>query len=451
MTKLLVLNLLLVWSLALAGQPSAGAQPSLLDSAHTVAELSFVEEAPPYSPIHTWNELALATVRDGRLSDAQAARLYAMVNVAMYDAVNGIDSARGRDRRDHALVGPAGAPVNGNRYAAASAAAHAVLTQLYPPLAGTYQGQLDTDLAAIANGRPKASGAAWGARVGTQVVALRQNDGSTPNETQPGGTGPGVFRAAWSGVQFRNLAPFAIADPSRYVTSGPPPMISTEYAAALATVKILGSAAIPDQYALETYEFWASNVGSSQPPGEWIKVALIVSNQQSEPLALSRSARLFALLGMALSDAVAPTFTTKYTYQSWRPATAIREADTDGNPYTDADPGWAPRAGGIGGSPEHTSGHSSFAGAGTTILRGFFCADNISFELRSDSAPNTPRRYRSFSHAEAEAGWSRILGGIHFDFSNQAGLWAGRGIADEVLATALLRAHGPTHFGQCPL
>jgi hypothetical protein len=228
-------------------------------------------------------------------------------------------------------------------------------------------------------------------------------------------------------------------------------MTSTEYAAALAAVKILGSAAIPDQYALETYTFWASSAGTSQPPGEWIKVALIVSNQQSEPLSLSKSARLFALLGMALSDAVAPTFTTKFIYQFWRPATAIREAGTDGNPYTDADPAWAPRAGGIGGSPEHTSGHSSFAGAGTTILRGFFCADNISFELRTDSAPNGSRHYRSFSQAEAEAGWSRILGGIHFDFSNQAGLQTGRGVADEVLATALLRTHGPAHVGQCPL
>jgi hypothetical protein len=409
------------------------------------------EPPPPISPIHTWNELALATARGERLSDAQAARLYAIVNVAMYDAVNGIDAARGRDKRDHALVGPAGAPSNGNRYAAASAAAHAALTQLYPARTDIYRAQLDADLATIANGLPKTKGVAWGARVGAQVVALRQNDGSTPDETQPGGTGPGRFRAAWSGVQFRNLAPFAIADPSRYVTSGPPPLTSVAYAAALAEVKIQGSAAIPDPQALEIFTFWASSTGTSQPPGEWIKVAMIVDKQRAEPLGLSQNARLFALLGMALSDTVAPTFTTKFAYQFWRPATAIREADTDGNPYTDADPAWAPRAGGIGSSPEHTSGHSSFAGAGTTILRGFFCGDNLSFSLQSDSAPNGPRSYQSFSQIEAEAGRSRILGGIHFEFSNQAGLQTGRGVANEILATTLLRARGPTHFGQCPL
>jgi hypothetical protein len=325
-----------------------------------------------------------------------------------------------------------------------------VLTQEHPARAARYQAQLDADLAAIEDGPPEANGAAWGASVGSQIVALRQNDGSTPNQTQPGGTGPGEFRAAWSGVQFRNLTPFAIAEPSRYVTSGPPPLTSAEYAAAFAEVKSLGSAAIPNPQALEIFQFWASSTGTSQPPGEWIKVAIIVSNQRTEPLSLSQSARLFALLGMALADAVAPTFTTKFSYHFWRPATSIIEADSDGNPETDADPGWRPRAGGIGSSPEHTSGHSSFAGAGTTILRGFFCADEISFTLASDSAPNQPRSYRSFSEAETEAGRSRILGGIHFEFSNQAGLQTGQGIANEILATTLLRTHGPTHLGQCP-
>src|SRR5262245_36932787 len=117
MNKLFALTVLFVWGLTLSGQP--GAQPALANSAYSGSERSFVEEAPPRNPIYTWNDLALATVRDGRLSDAQAARLYAIVNVAMYDAVNGIDSVRGWERRDHALVAPAGAPIAGNRYAAA--------------------------------------------------------------------------------------------------------------------------------------------------------------------------------------------------------------------------------------------------------------------------------------------------------------------------------------------
>jgi hypothetical protein len=155
---------------------------------------------------------------------------------------------------------------------------------------------------------------------------------------------------------------------------------------------------------------------------------------------------------MAMSDTVAPTYMTKFIYRHWRPATAIREADTDGNPLTDADAGWAPRAGGIGTSPEYWSGHSSFSAAGAAALAGFFCADGIAFTLATDSAaPGEARSYPSFSDAAAEAGRSRVVGGIHFEFSNQEGLASGRAVAAEILARKLLLRHGPTHLGECPL
>jgi len=170
------------------------------------------------------------------------------------------------------------------------------------------------------------------------------------------------------------------------------------------------------------------------------------------PLPLPEMARLFALLTIAMADTVAPTYQTKFLFRHWRPATAIREADTDGNPNTDPDPGWSPRAGGIGGTPEHWSGHSSFSGAAARALAGFFCQDDIPFDLVTDSAPGGQgRHYSSFSAAEAEAGRSRVVGGIHFEFSNRAGIEAGHGVAAEVLSRKLLLKHGETHFGQCPL
>ena len=154
---------------------------------------------------------------------------------------------------------------------------------------------------------------------------------------------------------------------------------------------------------------------------------------------------------MALSDVVGPTYMTKFIYRHWRPATAIREASTDGNPNTDEDATWSPRGGGIGGTPEHTSGHSAFSGAGAAVLAGFFCADNIAFSLTTDTAPGgQARTYPSFSSAANEAGLSRVLGGVHFQFSNQAGLEAGRAVGAEVLSKALLLKRGPTHFGACP-
>jgi hypothetical protein len=399
---------------------------------------------PSIDAVRIWNELALDTVRIKRASDSDAARLYAMVNVAMYDAVNGIESRIPLLGRGFALVAPSHA-ASGNPSAAASAAAHAVLVSLFPDQMPRYDAQLAADLAALGG----SSGQAWGASVGAQVVAARANDGSSPVETQPAGTGPGVFRAAWSGAQYRNLVPFGIASAAPYVAPPPPALDSLAYAVAFAEVKLAGNAAIPNQAYLDTFNYWALAAGTVQPPGEWIKIGLNVTTTFTRPL--SEKVRLFALLAMGLADVVAPINTAKFNYQHWRPATAIREADTDNNPNTDADPAWAPRAGGIGGTPQHTSGHSSFSAAGAVILAGFFCRDNITFTHASDSAPTAPRTYRSFSAAAAEAGRSRVVGGIHFEFGNQDGLAAGRGVAAEILAKKLLRTFGPTHFGECPL
>jgi hypothetical protein len=408
------------------------------------------ETEPSGDVVRAWNALARDTIHATNGVDAQAARLYAMLNVAIYDAVNGTVSHHGSSERETALVPPDGAPRNADPVASAAAAAHAVLVGIYPARAGIYDAELAVELAALGSGRHVSSATTWGERVAAAVLAARANDGSSPNETQDAGTGPGVFRAAWSAVQFRNLAPFAIVDPNVYVSPGPPDLTTLDYAAAFAEVKLLGNAAIPDAEKLATFQYWSLGANTNQPPGAWTEVASIVSS--SRGMSLAETARLFALVTMAMCDTVAPTYKTKFIYRHWRPATAIREADTDNNPNTTADPTWAPRAGGIGGTPEHWSGHSSFSGAAARVLSGFFCDDAISFSLVTDSAPGAqPRTYPSFSAAEAEAGRSRVVGGIHFEFSNQAGLAAGHGVAAEVLATKLLRKHGPTHLGSCPL
>ena len=374
-----------------------------------------------------------------------------MVNVAMYDAVNGIVSERDhRAARKHALVPTGEAPSQGNLFAAASAAAHAVLVGEFPAGAATYDAQLQSDLAALGTGWRVSAGREWGAEVGARVREARADDGSSPNETQAAGSGPGQFRAEWSGVQFRNLVPFGIADSSPYVGGGPPALTSLDYAADFAHVELVGNAALPDAGKLATFQYWSLGAGTSQPPGAWIQTALAVGGTRALPLA--EKARLLSLVGMSLSDTVAPTYTTKFVYRFWRPATAIREADTDGNPLTDPDPTWSPRAGGIGTSPEYWSGHSTFSSAAAAALAGFFCDDGISFSLVTDSAPGgQARTYPSFSAAAAEAGRSRIVGGIHFEFSNQEALAAGRAIAAEILAGKLLRRRGQTHFGACPL
>src|SRR5215510_12635698 len=171
-----------------------------------------------------------------------------------------------------------------------------------------------------------------------------------------------------------------------------------------------GNAAIAAPDKLATFQFWSLPAGSDQPPGEWVKIALTVS--ASRELSLDDSARLMALLTMTLSDTTVATVGTKFANRHWRPAQAIPQADLDGNPLTVADPTWKPR-GGNAGSPEWISGHSSYSGAASAVLAGFFCTDAIPFDLVTDSAPGGQvRSYPSFSAAAAEAGRSRVFGGL---------------------------------------
>jgi hypothetical protein len=400
---------------------------------------------PGLETISGWNTLALASVRATRASDADAARLYAQLNVAMYDAVNGLNRTH---RRAPALVTATG-PHGADPEAAAAAAAHEVMVRLDEPRKSDYDARLAADLARVRPGPKRDLGVAWGQEVGRQVVAARANDGSSPPETQPGGTGPGVFPSDWSGVQYRNVRPFAVANPTAYVLGPPPTLDSLDYAAAFAEVALLGNANIAAPDKLATFQFWSVGAGTDQPPGEWIKVAVQVAGARS--VDLTDGSRLLALLTMAMVDSTIATVGTKFVHRHWRPATAIVQADTDGNPLTVADTNWRPRAGSPGSTPEWVSGHSSFSGTAATVLAGFFCADRIPFALVTDSAPGgQERRYASFSAAAAEAGRSRIFGGQHFEFSNQAGLALGRAVAAEVLQTSLLLRSGPTHFGECP-
>jgi hypothetical protein len=384
-----------------------------------------------------------------------------MVNAAIYDAVNGIAARRDRRDRAPALKPPHGAPARGDQEAAAAAAAHAVLVRLYPDPARTahFGERLTADLARLREVHDAplvAAGRAWGESVGAYVFEVRAADGSRPVESQPGGTGPGVFTAAWSGVQYRSMVPFGLADAAPYVAPGPPALGSLDYAAAFADVKLVGDAGIPDPGKLATYQYWSLPAGSAQPPGEWVKIALAVAAARSLPLAAK--ARLFALLGIALADTSIPTVRTKFAHRHWRPETAIQQADTDGNPYTDKVESWRARAGGAGSTPEYVSGHSSFSASAAAVLAGFFCADRMAFTHVTDSSPIDPatgapmaRTFPSFSAAAADAGRSRVVGGTHFEFSNQAGLAMGRDVAAEVLAGKLLYTSGPTHHGECPL
>jgi hypothetical protein len=151
---------------------------------------------------------------------------------------------------------------------------------------------------------------------------------------------------------------------------------------------------------------------------------------------LSETARLSARVGMAIADSVAVSWDTKAAHFTWRPFTAIREAEADGNPDTAPDPAWTPRNTSIGASPEWTSGLSTFSGAASAVIEAFYFPRRVSFCFATDLATE-PRCYDRPLDAAVEAGRSRIYQGIHFQFSNLEGRRVGRRIGLEVASTQL--------------
>jgi hypothetical protein len=139
---------------------------------------------------------------------------------------------------------------------------------------------------------------------------------------------------------------------------------------------------------------------------------------------LEENARLFALLNLALADAAICSWDAKFTFYNWRPVTAIRMADLDGNPSTQPDPAWSSLVTNPP-FPDYISGHSTFSGASATVLALFYGTDDISFTTGSDGLPGVFRSYDRFSAAAEEAMDSRLYGGIHYRFANEDGLDAG--------------------------
>ncbi|WP_219462536.1 vanadium-dependent haloperoxidase [Nonomuraea rhizosphaerae] len=201
----------------------------------------------------------------------------------------------------------------------------------------------------------------------------------------------------------------------------------------------------------------AADAAVTKPPdvdavGSWNTAALEIVRLKRAGDA--DAARTYAMVNVGMYDAVNGIATARGDHAR---TSAIQQADTDGNPYTDKVDTWRARAGNPGTSPEYVSGHSTFSGAAAAALAGFFCDDRIPFTLVTDSAPIDPatgrpweRRFPGFSAAAGDAGRSRVFGGLHFEFSNRDGLAMGSNVAAEILARRLLLRSGPTHVGACP-
>jgi hypothetical protein len=401
----------------------------------------------PADEIIDWNNVLLGAIRTNSIAPNPETRAIAAMNAAMYDAVNSI--ARTHQPYHVDMVAAPGT----SREAAAAQAAHRVLSGLLPASQASYDAALAASLSNVPDGPGKTAGIALGNTVGASILALRAGDGASAMVPYTPGTGIGEWRptppanAPAAAPQWAGVTPWAMTSPSQFRDpNGPPALNSAEYTAAFNQVKELGSATSTTRTADQSNiaQFWAGPPGTSGPPGHWNRIAQTVA--QSQGNTLEENARMFALLGIAQADALISSWDNKYHYGHWRPVTAIREADSDGNPATAPEPGWSsfittPN------HPSYSGAHGTLSGASGAVLADFFGTDSITFTSATEGFSLPDRTYTSFSQASAEAAASRLYGGIHWNYDNDDGLAGGRALGHYVYATRLQPIPEPATWG----
>jgi len=423
--------------------------PSSVNDRHgdNAASLSRAAEAPRINPVLQWNRVLLKIVRTPGAQPATVhpTRSFTMMHAAIYDAVNAIDAT-------HApyAVRLHDVPRDASEDAAAAAAAHDVLVALYPSFRPQFDEQLQESLAAIDDRAGKENGITVGQTVAARIVTLRADDGSSatpPHFTlgvTPGGyqSTPPNFPAQPQFTHWSRVRPFALKRANEFRPGPPPALASDRYADDLNEVKALGRAndtlATADQRL--TGRFWNGAIRTY-----WSAIAQTTSSARH--LATAENARLFALLNLTLADVVIGLYDAKYTYSLWRPVTAIRAADTDGNPETIADSAWLPLVGNTTPDPSYPGAHAAISAAALEILHEVFAADKLSFSVTSEALPGAERSFGSLSAAAREATLSRIFAGVHFRFDLTAGETLGRQVGGFVTHHFLTPRRGGSEAG----
>jgi PAP2 superfamily len=379
-----------------------------------------------------WNNAALDAIRANNTAPPIASRALAILHASIYDAVNGIT------RTHETYLVPSAAPANASRPAAASAAAHQALVNLFPANASSFDGLHAAILAGITDSPHKRAGIIWGEFVANQILAARANDGSDAVVSPPVGSGPGVWVPTPPAFrpyllpQWGFVVPFGMNNSSQFRPPGPPSLDSQQYAADYEEVKelgaLVGSTRTDDQ--TEIALFWADGAGTETPPGHWNSIAQIIAEAQGNTL--EENARLFALLNIAMADAAICSWDAKFSFNFWRPVTAIAFAEPDLNwmSFIVTPP-----------FPDYTSGHSTFSAAAATVLPLFYGTEELGFTTGSDFLPGVFRGFSTCLDAAEEAAASRIYGGIHFRSASEDGLQAGTSIGEWTVTHYLQPRH----------
>lgn len=389
-------------------------------------------------PVMEWNQIALgATAVAPAQGPVPQLRTMAIVHVAVHDAVNTIT------REYHTYLGTGHPPANASPEAAAIAAAHRALIAIFPGQTANLNALRTASLAA--NGVTESDpGIGVGEAAAAAILARAATDGFAQAQfpyTAPGAGNPGVWVAIGPAAALLpglgQVTPWVLHKGSQFRPAGPPPLAGRRYARDFNEVKELGAINSPTRTLEQTNiaRFW---LGS--PANIWNGVARQVLEVRDQ--GLSGNARVFALLYLTAADASIACWDAKYVFNFWRPETAIRNADVDGNDNTSSDPTWLPLTP-TPQHPEYLSGHSTNSSALATILELLFGDDpGVKIIATSSTNPGFPRHWTAFSEGVEEVIDARIYGGFHYRTADEVGARVGRHVARFVMTHALSPRRG---------
>lgn len=368
-----------------------------------------------------WNAIALNTMATAKESTPIQARTMAMVHAAMYDAANGIM------HRYTPYAFRLQAPQGASPEAAAVAAAHSVLINLYPDQRAALDADYTASMAKVADGADKPAGASFGEKAGTAMLALRQNDGANSAIAYRPSARPGEYVPTTLpvGLNAAHMKTFLIQSGSQFRPGAPPVLTSTQWARDYNEIKALGSATSSQRTPLQTdiARFWGM-VG----PSTWNP--LIRQLSAAKNLSLIDNARLYALVEMAAADAYIAVFDAKYTYNFWRPITAIRNGEIDGNDATVADVTWLPLID-TPMHPEYPCAHCITSTAVGTVLQAEFGSGTVAtITMTSPTAPGVTRGWDRISDYMDEVSNARVWAGVHYRNSTIVGRHMGTQIGE---------------------